>query len=369
MKRRHLLQSAGILALEPLLFGCQSKTNAVKIQFLKGSLPALLTGEFQKLLKSDIEFSVVAQLADSLALLTKWQNPVQTSGSFPWQSPSSVQPANLITLGDAWLATAIEKKLIEPLHLAQLPSWQQLEPKWQELVTRDGQIWGAPYRWGSTVLVYRRDRLSQNGIPMPTDWSDLWRPQLQGRISLLNQQQEVIGLTLKHLGHSYNTDPQTVSELPAQLRQLHQQTILYSSDNYLSPLLAGDTWVAMAWSNDVSDLVSRIPNLGVATPQAGTSLWADLWVQPQAAQLEAKSTAVEQWIDFCWQPLAASKISQFTTGLSPVFTPEAQAQLPSEMRARNATIFSKGEFLQRLSPDRQQAYQSLWLEMQSRSTR
>jgi putative spermidine/putrescine transport system substrate-binding protein len=379
MKRRQLLQSLGILALEPLLFGCQSKSmERLKIQFLKRSLPILLTSEFQKLVKSELDISTIAQLAESLELLTKWSKPAQPDQSWrwPWQSSPRRSAANLITLGDTWLSIAIEQKLIKPLNPSKIPTWPQLNPRWQQLVTRDGQVWGAPYRWGSTLLVYRRDKFRQQGIPVPTDWSALWRPELKGRISLLNQQQEIIGLTLKQLGHTYHTDPQTVPELPIKLRQLHQQTVFYSSDDYLSPLLAGDTWLAVAWSQDVAELINRFSHVGLAIPHSGTSLWADLWVQPQSAPVVTNSPTIEQWIDFCWQPPAAQKISQFTTGLSPMIGQRSSPgeseptteQFSPELMSHaglNATVFAKGEFLQPLTAARQKADQALWQSLRT----
>jgi putative spermidine/putrescine transport system substrate-binding protein len=83
---------------------------------------------------------------------------------------------------------------------------------WQEIVKRDrqgqvsntGEVWGAPYRWGTTVIAYRRDKFRELGWT-PKDWSDLWRPELRDRISVVDQPREVIGLTLKKLGRSYNT--------------------------------------------------------------------------------------------------------------------------------------------------------------------
>jgi putative spermidine/putrescine transport system substrate-binding protein len=366
MKRRQLLQSLGILSLEPLLFGCQSPpTDRLKIQFLKQSLPALLIPEFRQLVKGDVNVSTIAQLADCFKLLQKWSKPapVDSSWRWPWQSPPTNSAANLITLGDTWLSTAIDHKLIKPLNSSKIPAWSQLDSKWQQLVTKSGQVWAAPYRWGSVVLLYRQDKFRQAGIAPPTDWSDLWRPELKGQISLLNQSQEIIGLTLKQLGHSYNKDPQTVPELPAKLRQLHQQAALYNSDDYLSPLLTGDTWLAMAWSHDVADLLSKYSYLEMAVPQSGTSLWADLWVQPQSAQSVAKNPTIEQWIDFCLQPTIASKISLFTNALSPLTINQESQQLTPEMITHsglNATVFAKGEFLQALNATQQQTYQSLW---------
>lgn len=38
------------------------------------------------------------------------------------------------------------------------------------------------------------------------DWKDLWRPELAGRISMVDSPREVIGAVLKYMGASYNTN-------------------------------------------------------------------------------------------------------------------------------------------------------------------
>lgn len=38
------------------------------------------------------------------------------------------------------------------------------------------------------------------------DWADLWRPELAGRISMVDSPREVIGAVLKYMGASYNTN-------------------------------------------------------------------------------------------------------------------------------------------------------------------
>jgi putative spermidine/putrescine transport system substrate-binding protein len=370
MQRRHFLQSAGILALEPLLFGCDGKETAnLRVNLLRGTFPAILASEFRKVAKTDrVEVKAFAQLAEGLELLTKWQKPpvVDKSWRFPWQSAPDQRPAHLISLGDAWLDAAIAQKLLQPLAIAQLPSWKNLPVSWQQLGTRNGQIWGAPYRWGCTVLIYRRDRLLQNGIAPPTDWADLWQPKLRGRVVLLNQQQEIIGLTLKRLGHSYRTDPATVPELLPALRQLHQQALFYSSDRYVPPLLTGDAWVAVGWSGDVMSLLNRNTDLKLVVPKSGTALWADMWVQPQSAKVEKDAPTVAQWIDFCWQQTPATKISTATNGVSPILA--KLNTLPSALQDHpllNPAVSQQGEFLPTLTSGQQQQYQKLWQQMRT----
>lgn len=38
------------------------------------------------------------------------------------------------------------------------------------------------------------------------DWEDLWRPELAGKISMIDSPREVIGAVLKCMGASYNAD-------------------------------------------------------------------------------------------------------------------------------------------------------------------
>lgn len=55
------------------------------------------------------------------------------------------------------------------------------------------------------------------------DWSDLWRPELTGKISMVDSPREIIGAVLKYMGGSYNTkniDSQVVGGKRAVLEQL-----------------------------------------------------------------------------------------------------------------------------------------------------
>ena len=295
--RRSFLLGAGATILGQGLWGCASSPSALQILFLKKSISAQLISRFKKEIASENKpsFTAESQLKTIFELLQTWQkSPSEKSTFFPQLpviNPAPPAIANLVTTGDAWLADAIAKQLIEPLNLSSLPNWDQLAPRWHELVQRNDQglpdvqskTWGAPYRWGTTLIVYRKDKFKKLGWT-PKNWEDLWRKELKQRISIVDQPREVIGLTLKKLGDSYN--PSELNNLP-QLRQelihLHQQIKFYSSSHYLQSLLVGDVWCAIGWSNEILPLLKNNPNLAAVVPESGTSLWADLWVQPKSS--------------------------------------------------------------------------------------
>lgn len=380
LTRRSFLLGAGTLTLSALNSSCNATTtDALRVSLLQGSIPPQLIQQFRQKLtqKNQISIKPEAQLQDVLDLLQTWRKqanqPTETQKwSIPLISPQKSPVADLVTLGDAWLETAIQEKLIEPLSLKQLSGWKNLPPIWQEIVQRDatgklsltGQVWGAPYRWGTTMIAYRQDKIKSMGGE-PEDWSDLWRPELKNRISLIDQPREIIGLTLKKLGYSYNTtDLAAIPQLSSQLNDLQQQVKFYSSEHYLQPLLLGDTWLAVGWSSDILSLLSTNPSIKAVVPQSGTSLWADLWVKPAMSSRDDLSL-IEQWIDFCWLPQAASLISLFTKGISPVLLTQHNDKLPKEIK-QNPLLFVKPEILERsefilpLSAKNQQTYLDLW---------
>lgn len=386
MDRRKFLTAAGTLALGQWLTGCAGQNQQVlKIRLLKNSIPARWLKEFRQQPDTRdvrLDFTPTSQLSELFQLLQTWkrQGTQATSPSpisLPFLNGNQTAPlADLVTLGDYWLAKAIQQGLIQPLALTELSNWQQLPEIWQTLVRRDqqgnldpaGQIWAAPYRWGTTVMAYRADKFRDLGWT-PTDWSDLWRSPIKGRIALLDQPREVMGLTLKKLGKSYNTaDLNTVASLEAELSALHQQVRFYSSDTYLQPLVLGDVWLAVGWSRDVLALMRRNPDIKAVVPRSGTALWADVWVNPSGSARQ-NLPLVEQWINFGWQTEPATQLSLLNQAASPVLMEEKRrASLPAALQTNalllpDPQVLQRSEFLAPLSETAIAQYRALWLKI------
>ncbi len=396
ISRRSLLAGAGSWAIGSLLGGCSNQSTAATLQLLllRGSIPQQFIGQFQRAVKPQsgdpvsLRVDSRQQLQALFTQLQTWkQSPLgQTPPSF-WDSipewvPGLGKPPQrvpeLMTLGDFWLETAIRQQLLRPLDVNNLPEWQQLAqiPQFKQLATRSdrgqldpqGSVWGVPYRIGTTVLAYRRDIFEQRNLQPPTDWSDLWRPDLRRRIGLLDNAREVIGLTLKKLKQSYNTaDLASVPNLKAELQALNQQAKYYSSTTYLQPLLLDDVWLSVAWSMDALPLSQRSRQIEVVIPRSGTALSADLWVHPAMGTATLPTTA-NRWIDFCWQREPALQLSQSTWATAPTLINTPRDQLPRRFQEYpallpDAATFQQSEFLLPIAPSTAQQYQALWTAM------
>ncbi len=399
LSRRSLLKGASLTALSLALSGCSRQQDAMlRVQFLANSIPPQLLKQFQAQVSDRpvLDFAPVTQLEDLYDRLQQWhdglaeqvQQPPRRAISLPFGAPQTPRIADLVTLGDYWLAPAIRNQLIQPLDVEGLSGWDQLPDPWKRLVRRDrqgvladdGQVWAAPYRWGHLMIAYRIDEFKALGWE-PTDWSDLWRDDLERVISLPDSPRTVIGIGLKHMGRSVNTsEVQAVAGLDEALSALQQRVKVYSSDAYLQSLILGDTALAVGWSTDVLPVLRRNPRIAAVVPASGTLLTADLWVRPAAvashsqpdlADSEAQalsSSLLAQWIDFCWQPAIATELSLLSSAASPILADDEPSERPAGLRDRPLLIpeieqLQASEFLLPLADAAREQYQQLWTKI------
>lgn len=308
------------------------------------------------------------------------------------EASRSAITADLITLGDSWLDLAIGNAVIEPMQGAEDQDWfRGLTEKWKVYLHRnnegkidpEGRIWAVPYRWGSMVIAYKKSKFDRLGLRPVEDWADLWRPELAGRIAMVDSPREVVGAVLKYMGASYNTDdirkdiPGGISAVQLNLALLAKQVLLFDSTSYLRAFYVGDAWVAVGWSSDILPAAKRMSGVAVVVPKSGASLWADLWAIPATnrcppmeevgGRIRGPSPLIHQWLEFCLQPARELPFKQGVfSGASPsaltdddgLITSQAAEDLPKGAPKLMTNliagvpppeILAKCEFLQPLS--------------------
>ncbi|XP_010276929.1 PREDICTED: uncharacterized protein LOC104611539 isoform X2 [Nelumbo nucifera] len=319
--------------LKAALESWKSKTYALtvplRIVSLRGSLPPSWIKDFMQVqgrrLKLRSEFR--GSLGDIFSDLNKDFSKTSLD-------PRSSMAADIVTVGDSWLSLAIKKGIIEPMEDVESQDWfKGLSDKWKAYLCRNsngeldsnGKIWGAPYRWGSIVIAYKKSKFQKHNLSPIEDWGDLWRPDLAGKISMVDSPREVVGAVLKYMGASYNTKDFD-SEVPGgrnavmqNLALLQKQVRLFDSVHYLKAFGVGDVWVAVGWSSDVLPAAKRMSNIAIVVPKSGASLWADLWAIPSASRfstsqiggrIRGPSPLIHQWIEFCLQVARALPFKQ-----------------------------------------------------------
>ncbi|XP_038982873.1 uncharacterized protein LOC103716646 isoform X2 [Phoenix dactylifera] len=317
--------------LRAALESWKSKTYALtvplRIVALRGSIPPSWIKEFIQ--AQGRRLKLIPEFRGSLESIFSDLSSASKKGSL---QPKSAMAADIVSVGDSWLSHAIIGGLIEPMKAVEREDWfKVLGNKWKVYLCRNnkgeldsnGYVWGIPYRWGTMLIAYKKNKFRKHNLRPIEDWGDLWRPELAGKISMVDSPREVVGAVLKHMGASYNTkdiESQVVGGREAvlhNLTMLQRQVRLFDSVHYLKAFGAGNVWVAVGWSSDVIPSAKRMSNVAVVVPKSGTSLWADLWLIfnpfqaiPYAARfatdqiggrVRSPSPLVNQWLEFCLQ--------------------------------------------------------------------
>ncbi len=383
LNRRDFLLSSSLILLS-LMTGC-SQQEILEIFYLKQSIPPQLIASFHKQFNKakTISFKPQNNIEDLFKLLESWQGkqiPENTKFSLPslnfWQKKERI--GDLISISNYWLSQAVNNNLIEAINTDKITLFNQLPDIFKNIVTVDidkplesnNLTWGVPYRYGFAMIAYREDKLKKINFT-PKSWQDLTtKKELKNYISLLDNPREIIGLTLKKMGYSYNEkNIEQIPELKSELTALHKQVKFYDSTNYLQPLILGDTWVAVGWSSDILPIVKNYPNIKAVIPSEGTSLWADLWVKPKNNNKD-NDNLIYDWINFCLEPNSVKQISLFSKASSPLLLTLNKAQLPKDIINNNLIypsldLISKSEFITPLSKEIEQKYLDLWKEIRN----
>ncbi len=225
---------------------------------------------------------------------------------------------DVVVLSNDAIASASAENLLAPLDPAAMPNTKNLSPNFRDLVYDPGNHYSVPFQWGTTGLLVRTDLVTG-----PVDsWAALWDPAYVGRVAIWDMPRDVIGMTLKSLGYSLNSeDPAELEAAAARLAELQGHAIVLDSTvATLAPeLVSGRIVLAMGWGYDYLAAREELETVDYVLPREGTLLWVDHLTVP--ANSPHREWA-QQFINFILRPeISARMVNELA-----VATPNEQAR-------------------------------------------
>lgn len=252
----------------------------------------------------------------------------------------------------------IRAERLLPLDLTRVPNFRHIAPAFRDLVIDPGNRYSVPYSWGTTGIVYRAAEVTRP----PQGWADLWNAAYAGHIFLWDDPRTVIGLTLKSLGYSANSeDLQALNLAAAKLNAW--QTLPpapYQPDALAAAFHSGQAQVAVAWVGDYLLARREIPDLVYVLPAEGSILWMDHFVLPRAAR---NPEAALRLLDYLLRPEVAAQITTQSLWATANETSWAQVALEPEAQALvfpPAEALTNAELTLPLSPEGEMTYNRIW---------
>ncbi len=264
-----------------------------------------------------------------------------------------------------FLQKMVDQGLLQEIDETQLIGLDGLLPALADKGKVNGKRYSVPATWGTSGLIYNSEKLP-NGI---SDWGDLWqqKDKLARRLTLLNDPREVMAAGLYALGQklSAQNDPNAIKQAYSKLLELKPAIAAFDTDAWRDRMVAGDIWVAMAYSTDAADVVKENPKFRYVIPRAGASLWVDTMAIPLSAP---NVEAAYDWINYMLRGDVVAALNE-RLSFSPAISP-AVALLPEDVR-RSAVLFPSPEELARcetlppLSETAEKAIDSYWTKLLS----
>lgn len=205
----------------------------------------------------------------------------------------------LVPTGNA-VQTLIRQNALRPIDKSLLPNLKNIKPQFLDTRFDPGNRYSVPYAYSITLLGYNQQKMQELGLPTDT-WAVIFEPRylekLKGKVTVLDDQRELIGAALKYLGYSVNeTDAQRLRQARDLIVRAKPYWAAFNASSYIKELTIGNIWLAHGYSNDMFQAqqdarrAQRPFAIGYATPQEGAVLAIDSMVlhksgkRPQLAQ-------------------------------------------------------------------------------------
>lgn len=200
--------------------------------------------------------------------------------------------------------------------------------------------YSAPWQSGVTGIAFNKKAIGKE----VRSWSELLtRPDLKGRISLLTEMRDTMGLTMLSGG----ADPADFTQddwdnAMDTLRKARRdgQIRAFTGNEYVQDLAAGNVLACEAWSGDVA--AADDPNLVFVQPEEGMMIWADNMLVPNLATHQANA---EKWINHYYEPEIAARLAAYVWYICPVKGAQEEMEKIDPSLVDNELIFPTDEFL------------------------
>ncbi len=304
------------------------KTNSGVLRLLiwEGHAPQDFVSRFEKKIKTKYDFNIKLQInyaTDS----DEFYNAIR-SGSI-----------DMVMMSHHFFKDErfdfINKKLLLPLNLKNIPNFKQVIPALQnaEYLQSYGQVYASPEAQGPYGLAYNTALLKKE----PKSWNILWDPQFNGKYVIgAHEYIYNVIITALALGYSKESinsyDALNNPMFKAKLRQLavNAHSFWFGVDK--ADDLSGHL-LATAWGDSFNPLLKRGEHWKMAEPAEGMPCWIDNYaIASTLANKPFLKKIAEEFINTVLTPDYQVGIIMRTVGTIPVITKIEHLLTPNEKK-------------------------------------
>ncbi|RJG26498.1 PotD/PotF family extracellular solute-binding protein [Paenibacillus thiaminolyticus] len=268
---------------------------------------------------------------------------------------------DLIQPSDYMVASMIKQDLLETINKENIPNFQYVVDRFKNPEYDPNSEHSIIYMWGVTGIAYNKKHIAE----APTSWADLWKDEYKGKVLLLDDNREIIGMALKKAGKSNSADNEAdINAAADDLRKLVPNVVAFDTDNIKQKMIQEEGWIGTVWSGDAAFIAEENPDVAYVVPQEGSTIFADTYAIPKGAK---NKELAEKFINFMLDPENSAKNYEFVGYSNPVtkakefhseeYLNNPMINLTDEELGRTEWLLDVGKSIQ--------LYDRLWTELKS----
>lgn len=267
----------------------------------------------------------------------------------------------------AYLALAMKEGLIDPLDTSKLENWDKLLPRFKDMKEiRDdsGKVFGLPWVWGATAMVYNTEKYP-NGID---SMQVFWDPAYKGKIGWWDSYEDSVVLVGIAMGDKDAYRPKDLNAIKEKMMALMPQVkTLWTSEDEFDKLFAnGDIDLGIFWSGSASraQKAMKLP-MKFVVPKEGAIGWVDTWAIAKDAP---HKDLAYKWLDYM---ISSGFYVPWDTnvGAPAPTTQESLDKLPADAFNRvvmgDPQVIGSLVWMQTVPDDARKQWNALWEEVKA----
>ncbi len=267
---------------------------------------------------------------------------------------------DVIVMTDWMASRLIRQGYVQKFDKAEMPKTENLVTKLQNVDFDPGRQYSVPWQSGFGIIAWNRQKVP-GGLKTV---SDLWKPELKGRVEVLSEMRDTMGLIMLEQGVDISgkfTSDQFNKALEVVQTQINNGQIRQVKGNsYKEDLISGDALAVIGWSGDIFQInAENGDKWGLTLPESGGTLWSDNLLIPVGSPHKKNA---EKLIDYYYDPKVAATVEDYVNYICPVQGAQAEMQKLDPPLAKSPWIFPTEDFLKNakvfrtLTPDEETQY-------------
>jgi spermidine/putrescine transport system substrate-binding protein len=257
-----------------------------------------------------------------------------------------------ITCPTSWMAARwINQGYVQTFDEAELPNKVNLQPAYLGASYDPDRTMSLPYQGILAGFAFDKKAYKDaTGKEAPAVLADLWDPALKGRVGVLSEMRDTVGIVLMDQGIAIGdanslTEDAFMNAIDVVAAKVSEgQISRIKGNSYTQDLANGDTILAIGWSGDIMILNAEAgyDRFGFVLPESGGTISADCFVIPMGATHKKNA---EKLMNFYYDPYNAAVLAAYVNYITPVVGAKEEAMKIDPALAENQLIFPSEEFL------------------------